>query len=694
MLPRIRQHWPAVLSPQLSAAILLLAAGAALRLYALGAIPPGLYIDEASAAYESWALLHYGIDRHGHSWPLYFTYWGSAPSVLYAYIAMPFIWLGGLTEIAYRLPMALSGILSLPLLWQIGRRAAGPGFALLLLLIVAFSAWHIMATRWALECNLLPFILLLSVYFLSRKDNARLTIQGIAVFALSLSVYAYATAYVFAPVFLALIFLWLRLNRLADWRRLLLLSALAFVVTFPLILMVFINFFDLETIEVLWFTIPRYTAPPRYAEISLLFGAAQRGFFANIGELAALLLGRRDGLGWNAMPGFGALPPFGILLALPALGIVLYRAETRQDYGIHLLIALWFLAALLLALLLQVNINRINALWLPALYLMGLGAWFLYQRRRALLYLLTAAYVAYSALFLYQYFRNYADSAALDFHYGLGPAIERAVAAAGGDVIYISNFYLLPWPFALFYAQIPPQEHLAQRIIALPNDNYYLPLSTGQFLFVSPRASKDLNNLDPFLQWRGGHHLEQVTRDALLDQGIDLNRVAHYVLRRGELRPPDLDGLVLEQYGNYYYAYDPEVAAAGPLQAPLLRVHRPPVTEPPAAVGPFRIYLENNALTYYQADCDAYDTRHRFFLHILPRRAADLPPDRQPHGFANRDFAFGDYGALYGPNCWAKVPLPDYPIATIRTGQIATIRAGQLSRAGAILWQAEFPAPP
>ena len=690
MLPWIRQHWPAALSPQLSAAILLLAAGAALRLYALGSLPPGLNVDEASAAYESWALLHYGIDSNGHSWPLYFLGWGSGQASLYSYITMPFIWLGGLTEIAYRLPMALSGILSLFLLWLIGRRAAGPGFALLLLLLTAFSVWHLMATRWALEGNLLPFILLISVYFLSRSDRARLLIQAIAVFVLSLSVYAYPTAYALAPLFLALIFLWLRLNRLADWRRLLLLSAIAFVVTFPIIILVFINAFDLETVQVLGFTIPRYTGPPRYTEISLLFGAAQRGFFANIGELAALLLGRRDGVFRNAMPGFGALPPLGILLSLLALGIVLYRAKARQDYGIHLLVALWFLAALLLALLVEVNINRLNALWLPALYLMGLGAWLLYQRRRALLYLLTAAYVAYSTLFLYQYFRNYADyvnrGVVLDFHHGLGPAIQRAVAAAGDDVIYLSNFHLLPWPFALFYAQIPPQEHLAQRILALPNEPFYLPLSTDQFIFVSPRASKDLNNLDLFLQQRGGRRLAQVTRDALADQGIDLSRVAHYVLRRGELPPADRAGLVLEQYGNYYYAYDPAVAAAGPLQAPLLRVDRPPVTEPPAAVGRFRVYLENNALTYYQANCDAYDTRHRFFLHITPGSAADLPPDRQPHGFANRDFAFGDYGALYGPNCWAKVPLPEYPIATIRTGQ--------LSRAGSILWQADFPATP
>ena len=683
MLPSLRPYWPARLSPQLAAAILLLAAGAALRLYALGAIPPGLNNDEAAAAYESWSLLHYGIDRNGHSWPLYFLYWGNGQGVLYSYLTMPFIALGGLTEIAYRLPMALIGVLSLFLLWQIGRRAAGPGFALLLLLIAAFSAWHLMATRWALESNLFPFILLLSVYFLSLRDNARLLIQTIAVFVLSLSVYAYATAYVLAPLFLTLIFLWLWLNRLADWRRLLLLSAIAFVVTFPIIVLVFINAFDLETVEVLGFTIPRYTGPSRYTEVSLLFSGQWQPFLANLPQLAALLLGFGYAEKWNAMPGFGALPPFGILLTLLALGVVLYHAKTRRDYGIHLLIAGWFLAALLLALLVEVRIHRLNALWLPSLYLMGLGAWLLYQRRRAFLYLLTAAYIAYSALFVYQYFRDYADISAHAFRRGLGPAIQRAVAAAGADAIYVSNQTFQQSIHPMVYTQIPPRDYLSSRIISRPNDGFYHPLAFGQFIFISPLTSKDLDNLDPYLQQYGGASLEQVARDVLTDQRIDLKRVAHYILHRQELAGIDRSALILEPYGIYYYAYDPALIAAGPAQGPLLQVHRPPVAEPPIAAGRFRVYLENNDLTYYKTDCTADHTREEFFLHIYPARAADLPAARRPHGFANRDFAFGERGALYGYNCWAKAALPDYPIARIRTGQYIPGKGE--------VWQVEFP---
>ena len=67
--------------------------------------------------------------------------------------------------------------------------------------------------------------------------------------------------------------------------------------------------------------------------------------------------------------------------------------------------------------------------------------------------------------------------------------------------------------------------------------------------------------------------------------------------------------------------------------------------------------------------CAAADTAADFFLHIIPEDVADLPPERQAAGFANRDFAFAHRGAPFDGHCLAAVPLPDYPIKEIRTGQ-------------------------
>ena len=83
----------------------------------------------------------------------------------------------------------------------------------------------------------------------------------------------------------------------------------------------------------------------------------------------------------------------------------------------------------------------------------------------------------------------------------------------------------------------------------------------------------------------------------------------------------------------------------------------------------FDLYLQNNHLTYRREPCAAADLAASFFLHIIPVNAADLPPERQAHGFANRDFPFDRHGGQFEGQCLATVPLPDYPIAAIRTGQ-------------------------
>ena len=89
----------------------------------------------------------------------------------------------------------------------------------------------------------------------------------------------------------------------------------------------------------------------------------------------------------------------------------------------------------------------------------------------------------------------------------------------------------------------------------------------------------------------------------------------------------------------------------------------------PAALSTFDLYLQDNRLIYLRETCAAADTAASFFLHIIPQDISDLPAERRPAGFANMDFAFDRWGGLFDGKCLAAVPLPDYPIATIRTGQ-------------------------
>ena len=103
----------------------------------------------------------------------------------------------------------------------------------------------------------------------------------------------------------------------------------------------------------------------------------------------------------------------------------------------------------------------------------------------------------------------------------------------------------------------------------------------------------------------------------------------------------------------------------------------------PVAAGVFDIYLDGGTLVYRRETCDAADVGGRFYLHIFPADADELPADRQDHGFVNRGFDFPEYGAMRDGKCLAVAPLPDYDIARIRTGQYIP---GQGN-----LWQANFP---
>ena len=99
---------------------------------------------------------------------------------------------------------------------------------------------------------------------------------------------------------------------------------------------------------------------------------------------------------------------------------------------------------------------------------------------------------------------------------------------------------------------------------------------------------------------------------------------------------------------------------------------------PPASAG-FRARRRGNALVYLRDACDAADVEARFFLHVTA--AATLPPARRRRGFGNLDFDFSEHGAVVDGACVAEVPLPDYPVAEVRTGQFA---------AGAEVWSARL----
>ena len=98
----------------------------------------------------------------------------------------------------------------------------------------------------------------------------------------------------------------------------------------------------------------------------------------------------------------------------------------------------------------------------------------------------------------------------------------------------------------------------------------------------------------------------------------------------------------------------------------------------PLISSDFDVYLDQgqNRLIYTREECVAADLSALFFLHLIPVDMNDLPDHRKQYGFDNHDFNFEMHAWRRVEVCVAAVPLPEYDIATIRTGQYVQANGG------------------
>ena len=83
----------------------------------------------------------------------------------------------------------------------------------------------------------------------------------------------------------------------------------------------------------------------------------------------------------------------------------------------------------------------------------------------------------------------------------------------------------------------------------------------------------------------------------------------------------------------------------------------------------FDVYIYNHQLMYVKESCVAADRDLPFFLHMVPADANDLSDGREESGFDNLDFDLMKNGGESDGVCFAAVDLPEYDIASIKTGQ-------------------------
>ncbi len=376
-----------------------------LRIIFLDRVPEGINVDEAGMAYDAYCYANYGVDRYLYHNPIYLINFGAGQSVLYMYLASIFIKILGFNIISIRLPAVILGIIAIIFAYLLGKKAKGERFGLLLMALVAICPWHIMQSRWGLDCNLMSATVFVGIYMLIISKKWWQHILTGIIFGISL--YSYALSHIVVPVLLIIITIYNIYTKKIKIRNAVLVAIPIMIMAIPLILFHLVNMEIIPKISdelIAISKIPRY----RLGEINIVNIFKSFMYPQNI----LLELFGFDGNDYNAFPMFGTI--YYISIPFTILGFYLgiksiYLSIKNRKYSIDAVITISFIVMYLcIKTVFCVSINRTNAIYLLLLYFTALGIVKIVKSKgKTIFNVIICSYAICSVLFIYYYFGIY-----------------------------------------------------------------------------------------------------------------------------------------------------------------------------------------------------------------------------------------------------------------------------------------------
>jgi 4-amino-4-deoxy-L-arabinose transferase-like glycosyltransferase len=427
---------------------------AALRLPALGDLPTGLFLDEASVGVNARLIARAGIDQYGESLPVFFRALDDYKCGLFLYSAAPFLVAGPPTARAVRLPAALWGLLAVLVAFFLARElydgsdAAGLWAALFL----AVTPWHVHFSRIAWQAIVLTVVYPAAVLFVLRWLRTRRSRDAfLAGLLCALSLYAYTVAKLLvAATVLAVVYALIRIRARPRDRDPWIFAAALAVAAAP-------------------FTIA-YLGD--HAAINLRFGAM---LLPPLEALGAYLSHLSPGFLWltgdanlRHSPGVGLLPPYlAPLLILGAVDLLRRRGPALALLGLLLFVP--SLGALSEG---YPHATR-TLIWQPFLQIVAAGGLlaagrFLERRGLAVVWSATRATVALALVVSLAhsttvYAGPYRERSAAEWRAGLVPALREAarLRLPREDVLMRTDSG--HYAYWMFVTDPPPERILANR---------------------------------------------------------------------------------------------------------------------------------------------------------------------------------------------------------------------------------------
>lgn len=396
-----------------------------MHIFRLGDIPYGINCDEMGMGYDSWCLANFGVDRYQNSFPVYLINFSGGQSALYAYLCMPFVKLMGFTALAFRMPIAIASSVTLLFILLIVDRIwpANKWMKIIALGIYTICPVFAMLFRIGLDCNLMLAVTSIFIFvYLKAIDMQKLRFFLLTGFVGGIMLYSYVLSHFALPIFLVFSLGYLLYQRKIHVKQILVMAIPLFILALPLLLMHYINMNGLDEIHLGIFTVPKLY---RYRSDDMSLD----GVINNI-----KIFGKRtliyDGIKYNSLPKYP--PMYYVSIPFLVIGCLhgiydFVKSMTKREYNEKSFILLWAIAMFLVGSILGNDgpvVYRMNAIYLPYLFFVIDGLWFLgslikkYAQKIWLFYsvAIIGIYAVCFGMFAKYYFLDYAeDTYLLDY---------------------------------------------------------------------------------------------------------------------------------------------------------------------------------------------------------------------------------------------------------------------------------------
>lgn len=456
--------------------------GVLTRIIGLGDIPIGINVDEAGIMQDAYCIANYGTDRFGNNNPVYMINFGGGQSALYTYIAAFLINIFGYNLTVIRIPALIFSIIYLIFAFLITKDFKNKKIAILVELIAVIVPWHFMQSRWALDCNLMSAMLLVSIYVLIKsKRKLGYVLAGIL---FGISLYTYALSYIIIPIIILLLvgyMLYIKKIKILD---VVCLFIPLIIIAIPLLLNILVNMGLIQEIKLSWISVLKLYVF-RVNEVNL----NQIGH--NFIEMFKCMFGY-DYNDFNAFPSFGTLYyisiPFAIIGFYESIKSMINSIKTKE-LGIDIVMLINFIAVFICGILIEPSVYRINPIFISVIYYIALGIDFVSKDKKYIFYGVITVYILFFVAFLTYYFGVYGkENKNRSFNHTtieVTQYIENN-EKFDGKIINIRTKAIQPYIYTLIANQTSPEEFAENRVMKASVYGY------GRYIFFNDNINENI----------------------------------------------------------------------------------------------------------------------------------------------------------------------------------------------------------